>query len=311
MAESILVTGATGTVGREVVKQLISSSSLSSSPAEGQQKENVIIKAAARSANDDTFENLGGAVQAVQLDYNKPDTLAAAFKGVNKLFLLTPFQSNMVDLTSNLVREANKAGVNYIVKQSVMGADAEPGITPGRLHRQAEKIIEESGIPYTFLRPNFFMQNFVTFYSNSIKTLGAFYVSAGDAKVSFVDVRDIGAVAAKALLSKSSDKNSESKHTGKAYDITGNEALSYEQAAEILSKEIGKKVNYVNISDQDARKGMKEMGMDEWTIDSMTELFEITRTGYVSAISPSVEQVTGKKSITFSQFARDYAKAFK
>jgi uncharacterized protein YbjT (DUF2867 family) len=308
MAEGILVTGATGTVGREVVKQLISSSS---SSAEGQHKENIIVKAAARSANDDTFENLGGAVQIAQLDYNKPNILAAAFKGINKLFLLTPFQSNMVDLTSNLVHEANKAGVSYIVKQSVMGADAEPGITPGRLHRQAEKIIEESGIPFTFLRPNFFMQNFVTFYSNFIKTQGAFYVPAGDAKVSFVDVRDIAAVAVKALLSNSSDKYRENKHMGKAYDITGSEALSYEQAAEIISKEIGKKVNYVNISDQDARKGMKEMGMDEWTIDSMTELFEITRAGYVSAISPSVEQVTGKKPITFSQFARDYAEAFK
>jgi len=82
-------------------------------------------------------------VQVVQLDYNIPDSLAVAFKNVDKLFLLTPFQSNMVDLTSNLVGEAKKAGVKYIVKQSAMGADAEPGITGSRLHRQAEKIIEE------------------------------------------------------------------------------------------------------------------------------------------------------------------------
>src|SRR3954471_24810708 len=155
MAETILVTGATGTVGSEVVKQL---------SAKGE-----TIKVAARSANDDTFGNLSG-VQVVQLDYNKPDALASAFKGVEKVFLLTPFQSNMVDLTSNLVREAKNARIKYIVKQSVMGADAEPGITPGRLHRQAEKIIEESGISFTFLRPNFFMQNFVNFYSHSIKT---------------------------------------------------------------------------------------------------------------------------------------------
>ena len=180
MAETILVTGATGTVGSEVVKQLLSS--------KGERKD---IKAAARSANDSTFRNLG--VQALELDYNKPDTLSAALRGVDKLFLLTPFQSNMVDLTSNLVNEAKKAGVKYIVKQSVLGADAEPAITTSRLHRQAEKIIEESGIPFTFLRPNFFMQNFVTFYSNFIKTQGAFYVPAGDAKASFVDVRDIAA----------------------------------------------------------------------------------------------------------------------
>ena len=131
----------------------------------------------------------------------------------------------MVDLTSNLVSEAKNTRVKYIVKQSVMGADAEPGITPGRLHRQAEKIIEESGIPFTFLRPNFFMQNFVNFYSHSIKTQGAFYAPAGDAKISFVDVRDIAAVAVQSLITN------DGKHKGKAYDITGGEALSYRQAS--------------------------------------------------------------------------------
>jgi uncharacterized protein YbjT (DUF2867 family) len=216
----------------------------------------------------------------------------------------------MVDLTSNLVNEAKNAGVKYIVKQSVLGADAEPSITPSRLHRQAEKVIEESGIPFTFLRPNFFMQNFVTFYSHFIKTQGTFYVPAGDAEASFVDVRDIAAVAVKAL-SGGSSKNGTANHIRKAYDITGGEALSYGQAAEILSKEIGKKVNYVNISDEDARKGMKDMGADDWTINSMIELFGITREGYLSEISSAVEQVTGNKPISFSQFAKDYAGAFK
>ena len=306
MAETILVTGATGTLGSEVVKQLL----LSARGERGEgREEDMIVKAAARSANDSTFRNTGG-VQVVQLDYKKPDTLSASLKGVDKLFLLTPFQSNMVDLTSNLVNEAKKAGVKYIVKQSVLGADAEPGITSSRLHRQAENIIEESEIPFTFLRPNFFMQNFITFYSHFIKTQGAFYVPAGDAKVSFVDVRDIAAVAAQAL-SSSSKKYGAGKHTRKAYDITGDEALSYGEAAEILSKEIGKKVNYVNVSDEDARKGMKDMGADHWTINSMIELFGITRASYLSDISPAVEQVTGKKPITFSQFARDYAGAFK
>jgi len=291
LTETILITGATGTVGSEVVKQL---------SAKG---ENIIVKAAARSATDNTFENLNR-VQVVQLDYDKPDSLAVALKGVDKLFLLTPFQSNMVDLTSNLVSEAKKAEVKYIAKQSVMGADAEPGITPGRLHRQAEKIIEESGIPFTFLRPNFFMQNFVNYYGNLIRSQGAFYTPAGDAKVSFVDVRDIAAVAVKSLINDNQQK-------GRAYNITGGEALSYGQAAEILSKAVGKKINYVNVTDQDARNGMKDMSMDEWTIKSMIELFEITRAGYVSEISPIVEQVTGNKPITFSQFANDYAGSFK
>jgi len=291
MSETILVTGAAGTVGSEVVKQL-------------SDKGEIIIRAAARSTSENTFKNLNR-VQVVQLDYNNPDSLAVAFKNVNKLFLLTPFQSNMVDLTSNLVRKAKNAGVKYIVKQSAMGADAEPGITGSRLHRQAEKIIEESEIPFTFLRPNGFMQNFVNYYSHFIKTQGAFYVPAGGARVSFVDVRDIAAVAVQALTSN------DGKHEGKAYNITGAEALSYGQAAEILSKQLGKKITYVNVSNEDARKGMKEMGMDEWFINSMIELFEIFRAGYASAISPVIEQITGNKPISFSQFVSDYAVAFR
>jgi uncharacterized protein YbjT (DUF2867 family) len=148
------------------------------------------------------------------------------------------------------------------------------------------------------------MQNFVNYYSNLIRSQGAFYTPAGDAKVSFVDVRDIAAVAVKSLINDNQQK-------GRACNITGGEALTYGQVAEILSKAVGKKINYVNVTDQDARKGMKDMSMDEWTIKSMIELFEITRAGYVSEISPIVEQVTGNKPITFSQFAKDYAGAFK
>jgi uncharacterized protein YbjT (DUF2867 family) len=292
MAKTILVTGATGTVGKEVVKQL---------SAKGQ-----TIRAAARSANDDkTFGNLNG-VQVVQLDYETPASLALALKGIDSLFLLTPFQSNMVDLTSNLAREAKNARVKYIVKQSVMGAEAEPGITPSRLHRQAEKIIEESQIPFTFLRPNFFMQNFVNFFAQTIKNQDAFYLAAGDGKVSFVDVRDIAAVAVHSLVDGVG-----SQHEGKAYDITGGEALSYGQAAEVLSSEVGKKINYMNISNDDARKGMKDTGADDWTINSMIELFEIIRAGYASAVSPVVEQITGHKPVTFEQFAKDHAGAFR
>ena len=289
---STLVTGATGTVGSEVVKQL---------SAKGE-----VIRAAARSTSDNTFRNLNS-VQVVQLDYNNPGTLATAFKGVEKLFLLTPPQSTTVDFTSNLVREAKKAGVKYIVKQSVMGADAEPEITPTpiRLHRQAEKIIEESKIPFTFLRSNSYMQNFVNFYSHSVKTQGAFYVPAGDARISFVDVRDIAAIAVHALT------GTNGKHEGKAHNITGGEALSHGKGAEILSEQLGKKVNYINVSDEDARKGMKEMGMDEWIINSIIELFEFAKAGHWSAISPVTEQITDNKPISFSQFASDNAASFK
>ena len=291
MAKNILVTGATGTVGNEVVKKLSNTGE--------------IVRAAARSYNDAAFRDLNR-VQVVQLDYNNQNTLKVAFKDIDKLFLLTPFQPNMVDLTSNLVNEAKNTKVKHIVKLSVMGADAEPGITPSRLHRQAEKIIEESEIPFTFLRSNFFMQNFVNFFSQTIKSQNAFYVPAGDGKISMVDVRDIASVAAQVLTS-----NDDDIHLGKAYNITGGEALSYYEVAGILSREVGKKISYVNISDEQGRKGMKEAGSDEWTINSMIELFGIIRAGYAATISQTVEQVTGNRPISFTQFANDYAESFK
>jgi uncharacterized protein YbjT (DUF2867 family) len=186
MAETILITGASGNVGSEVVRHLSSSRKDINIKAAGHSVESVrkVIR------SDDRIE-------PTELDYDKPDTLRQALKGVQKLFLLTPFQSDMVELSSNMLKEVKNAGnINHIVKLSVMGADAEPGITGGRLHRQAEKMIEDSGISFTFLRPNFFMQNFVNFLSQMIREQGSFYLPAGDGKVSFVDIRDIAAVAA-------------------------------------------------------------------------------------------------------------------
>jgi uncharacterized protein YbjT (DUF2867 family) len=133
-------------------------------------------------------------------------------------------QTLYINGSSSLIEEAKKNGIKFIVKLSTMGADLEPGYTSGRLHRQVEKIIEESGIPYAFLRPNSFMQNFVTRSSQTIKNQNAFYLPAGDGKISFVDARDVAAVAVEVL-------------------ITGPETLSHNQVAEILSEETDRKIS--------------------------------------------------------------------
>jgi uncharacterized protein YbjT (DUF2867 family) len=289
--ETILVTGATGTLGSEVVKQLSSAT-----PA-------VNIKTAVHSAQNVKKVKHGDRVEVVLIDYNKPETLNEALNDVDKVFLLTPDVPNAPELASNLVIEAKKAGIRHIVKQSVMGADLEADVGTLRLHSQAEKIIEQSGIPFTFLRPNEFMQNFINFHSASIKSNNAFYISLEDAKVSLVDVRDIAAVAVKSLT--------DDKHNNKTYLITGPEALSYHQAAEILSNAAGKKISYVNISEEEARAAMKERGMSDWLINTISELSEYFRKGNASEVSSAVEDVTGKKPISFSQFAKDYAEAFR
>jgi uncharacterized protein YbjT (DUF2867 family) len=189
-----------------------------------------------------------------------------------------------------------------------MGADSEPGSTILRLHGKEEKIIEESGIPYTFLRPPAFMQNFITQFGHTIRTQNIFYVPAGDAKMSFVDTRDIAAIASKILTNNNGGSQ---QHVNKTYDITGSDTLSYSQVAQILSNEVGKKISYVDITEEDARKGMKQTGADDWFIDVMLELFRIIRAGYGSQTTTAFERIIGRKPISFVQFAKDYAEVLR
>ena len=294
-SETILVTGATSMVGHEVVKELSSTTRDVSIKAGGRSIENV-----KKAINFDRTE-------PIQIDYYKPETLREALKDVDRVFIVTPFQSDMVELSSNLLKAIKVTRkIKQIVKLSVLrGENPDHGIIANTLHRRAEKMIEISGIPYTFLCPTFFMQSFATFFPQKIKEQGTFYLPAGDGKVSFVDVRDIAAIAVEALTN-----NNDGIHNGKAYNITGPEAISFAQAARILSEQVGKKISYVSISEDDARKGMKEIGWNEWRINFLIELYNIIKQGYLKEISTPVEETTGKRAFSFSQFAKDYADAF-
>jgi uncharacterized protein YbjT (DUF2867 family) len=287
MTDTILITGSTGNVGSQVVKQL---SSFSGS-----------VRAAVQSKNRaDDIKNTKA--ELVEMNFNKSDTIEAAFKDIQKLFLLTPFVPDMVEMSKSLIREAKKANVNHIVKQSAFGSDLEDGITMNKLHRQVEEAIISSGINYTFLRPMSFMQNYLGL-GDSIKSQGVFYAPLIDSRTSFVDVRDIAAVAVEALT--------KSGHENKAYNITGPEAVSNYDIANILSKTTGRKITYVNISDDDARKGMKENGMQEWTINALMELYNFQKAGKASNVSLDVERVTNRKPISFEQFTKDYSETFR
>lgn len=293
----ILVTGATGSVGSEVVKQLVSSLS---SPSSGQS----IVRAAVHSQNKaDRFRQYGEAVQIVNMDYNKPETIAAALNKVSKLFLLTLPSLNMAGISSMIIREAKKNGVQHIVKLSVFGADAEPGIKIGRLHRLEERIIEESEITYTFLRSSAFMQNFVNYYGYNIKAQNAIYLPAGEGKFSFIDARDVAAVSAKVLLSGNNNRITE--HENKAYVVTGSEALPYGQVIEVISEEIGKKISYIDTEEEGALKAMESMGIEDWLIDAILEEFYNTKVGNRSTTTNTVEQIIGRKPTSFAQFVRD------
>jgi uncharacterized protein YbjT (DUF2867 family) len=288
MTDRILITGSTGNVGSQVVKQL------------SVIKED--IRAAVQSKDRaDVIKNTRA--HLIEMDFNRPETFRIALEGVQKLFLLTPFVPTMVEISAKLVDAAKKAEVKHIVKQSAFGSDnLVSETTMNRLHRQVEEIIESSGIDYTFLRPTSFMQNYLG-YANSIKSQGTFYAPLADSICSFVDVRDIAAVGVKALTHDG--------HENKAYNITGPEAISNYYIANILSKITGRKITYTNVSDEDAQRGMKENGMQEWTINALTELFNFQKAGKASLVSSDVEMITGRKPISFEQFVEDYADAFR
>jgi uncharacterized protein YbjT (DUF2867 family) len=293
MAGTILVTGATGNVGNEVVKQLLNHT------------ENIIIRAGGRSRENVKKVVNSDSVEYMQIDYYKPETIREAVKGVDSVFLVTPFQFDMVEFASSILRESRKNDIKFMVMlSSLLAADLKHENTVGRLHRQEEKIIEESEIPYTILRPNAFMQNFLNFFGHTIKTQNGFYLPAGDQKVSFIDTRDIAAVAVHELTRDGTQRENPIFH------ITGQEALSFSQAAGIISSELGRKVSYINTSEEDARIKMKDMGMGDWLSDAMVEQFRSVRAGYASQTTSLVEQITGRKPISFSQFVKDYAQAF-
>ncbi len=279
----ICITGAGGTVGSEVVKQL--------------ELVKVPFRAAYFSKEKVEAARAKG-IEAVIIDYNRPETLRAAFQGCDKLFLLGPNALNQTQLELNAVEAAKAVGVRHIVKQSVMGAEEE-AFSLALVHRPVEKAIESSGMAWTFLRPNSFMQNVVTFMGETIKAEAAFYSASGEAKITHVDVRDIAAVAVKALT--------ETTHAGQAYTLTGPEALTYDELANELSKVLGRPISHISLSPSDLKSGMLAEGMPEAIADRMLDLERYYRENQASRITNDIKQVTGRDPRRFAQYTRNCA----
>ncbi len=290
MHTTILVTGATGTVGREVVKQL--------SMYDG----DIRVRAGVHSViKGENLKRLPD-VEIVEIDFQDKESLHAAFTHIDKLFLITPMAEDQLEMAKTLVDEAKKTGVKHIVKLSAMGADMEPGIQLCRLHREIEKYIEDSGIKYTFLRPTSFMQNFVNYSADEIKNEGKIYQPTGDGKIGYVDARDVAAVGIEALMGNG--------HEGRIYELTGPEAISNSEVAQILSEVTGKRIEFIDITNDEARKAMTNQEMPGWMIDTMIELYEVYKSGNANQVFDTVQAVTNRKPHTFRQFAKDYKECF-
>jgi uncharacterized protein YbjT (DUF2867 family) len=285
MTGPIAVTGATGTVGSRVVTELLSAG------AE--------VRVALRNPNE---VGTRPGLETVALDLTETRDMVQALHGCAKLFLLTPFVTDMVAMSNSLVDAAKEAGVEHVVRLSAVGAGPDAAITLAKWHTAAELYLERSGLAFTHLRPNSFMQNYITFHGEAIRSQASFYLPHGQGSMSLVDARDVAAVAARALL--------DGGHAGNAYTLTGPSAIDNEEIARILSSVLKREIRYIDTSDDAARRALGEMGSPEALIRALMELNNIIRKGYTAELSPDVERVTGRSPFSFEVFARDHRDAW-
>jgi uncharacterized protein YbjT (DUF2867 family) len=280
----ILITGASGNVGSEVLKQTAA-------------KPGLRIRAAYTSL--DKSKSAPAGVEPVLMDYAKPETVRAALQGIEKVFLVGPPTPDVAELEGKFVDEVKKSDVKHLVTLSAMGG--RKAIFPS-LHRDSEEKIERSGFPFTFLRPNGFMQNFIVYDGVTIKTQNAFYGAQGGGAVSHIDIRDIARVGVHVL--------STGGHEGHAYTLTGPEAITNAQAAERLSHVLGRTIRYIDLAPDAFKQALMSAGVPEWSANAVTDLQALYRNGGASEVTGEVERITGRTPVSFDEFAADYRDAF-
>jgi len=284
MNPQILVTGAPGNVGSEVVNEL-KRKGISF-------RVGVFNPDAGQLIADETME-------VVPFDFLKPETHQAAFTGIKHLFLVRPpALSNVERDIAPAVRTAIACGVEHIVFLSLQGVENNR-IVP---HYKIEQLILASSVSYTFLRASFFMQNLSTTQAAEIRDRNEIGLPVGKAKTSFIDVRDIAAAAVCALT--------EERHLNKKYTLTGKEALSYDQVADKLSSVLGRLIRYTNPSLFTFIWRQLATGHKLGYTLVVAALYTITRMGNAQEVTHDVEAVLGRAPISFDQFAQDYRRSW-
>jgi (4-alkanoyl-5-oxo-2,5-dihydrofuran-3-yl)methyl phosphate reductase len=281
----ILVTGATGEVGGEVVRQLVARGlpvrALARDPA----------KAAAK---------LDPAVEVAKGDLLQPETFAAALGGVSKLFLMAGAQE-LPRVAEHAVPAAKRAGVAHVVLLSSSTTLVDPPLAIGRWHRAAEVLLEGSGMAWTFVRPGNFASNAMR-WAPTIKAQGVVYAPAAGARSAPIDPYDIASVAALTLA--------EPGHEGKKHVVTGEENLTTEEQVAIIGAAIGKALRFVEVPLEGARAGLQRAGMDDELADAILELMTRARGGGDAARTSTVRDVTGRAPRPFAEWVRNHVAAF-
>lgn len=283
----ILITGASGTVGRAVLDQV--------------RKAGKPFKAMYRNADDAKKAPPG--ISTMLADFAETSSLEQALQGIDTAFVVCSPIPQLVELEGNMIDASKEAGVSHIVLNSALGAGDYPKSFPS-WHRKVEDKLKASGLGYTILRPNGFMQNIITYYASSIRAQGAFYASTGNAKTSVIDVRDVGLAAAKTLIAPP-------EHAGKTYELNGPEAVNNDEIAARISRITGQTARYVDIPEEAQRKSMLDMGMLEWQVAALLELQEYYLTGKCAAVTDVLPKLLGRPPITLDQFLNEFKDSFR
>jgi uncharacterized protein YbjT (DUF2867 family) len=278
MANKVLVLGATGNVGRPLVAKLLEAKAG--------------VKAASRRATP-----VAGA-EAVRFDYTDQSTLPAAFEGVDRVFVMLP--GGYTDPVGHLKPVIQAAADRRIkvVLQTAIGVDADEAIP----YRQVERVLMGSGAPYVILRPNWFADNFHTYWLPGIKQ-GVLAVPAGDGQSSFIDVRDVAAGIAAVLTTN--------RYDGSAFNLTGPKAYSYGDAAAIISRTAGRPVRYTPVGDDAFIDMLTGAGVPEEYARFLTSIFQPVRQGWTAAVTTDVESLTGQTPRPLETYVADHAAAFR
>jgi (4-alkanoyl-5-oxo-2,5-dihydrofuran-3-yl)methyl phosphate reductase len=273
----ILVTAATGHVGSQLVPQLLDAGRRVRALTHSPTKRGLI----------------DGRAEVVIADLDKPDSLEGALEGVGSVYAVTPATTQL----PNLLSAAKRSGVEHVVRQSTLEAGTVPPIGPGKWHRDSEKLIEESGLDWTHLRPTMMMVNTIPWWAASIQKDGAVYFPGGEGRVSPVDPRDIAAVA-KVVLT-------EPGHGGRAYDVTGPELLSIADMTAILSRALGKPIRYVDVPVATYAEPMAKMGLPPHVVAGLVETFSAISEDRFARVADTVQRLTGRPGRTFDAWARE------
>lgn len=275
--QKILVTGATGNVGKSLLEYLVA------------QKAPVV--AGTRNSNPNSTAN----IEYVEFDLKRPETYHKALLGVERVFLVRPPAIAKVNRDIKpFIQECVRKKIKHVVFLSLMGIEKNP-VPP---HHKIERLIRQTGIPYTFMRPSFFMQNLSTTHCLDIREDDDIFVPAGKARVSFVDTRDIGEACGIALTTHD--------HYNKAYTLTGPEAITYEEVAQVFSGVLQRPIAYSNPSPFHFRKVMLARGIPKNFVNVMVALYVTTRMGMAKTVTPDLASLLGRRPRSIVEYVEDH-----